>query len=185
MQLFIRQILSDMIKEIYEIHKPERYKIDYSVLIKTQKIVLQQLGFSNINQLRDRFEGQKYLNSVLLKTYAFASLQLSFENEINHRELLEQIKTNSITLDSENYEIIISDMDSLPMVPKSELNSAILIFVNIATRDALIVGKASFKAILDNLDRAPISPVYEKYYHGYLKNFKIFSPLREQIDEIR
>ncbi len=68
-----------MLQELIGRENVVKYKIDYHVFIKLQKIVLKHLGFSNMNKLRDRFEGQAFYNSFLQRAYA----EIALQNELN------------------------------------------------------------------------------------------------------
>lgn len=133
---------------------------------------------SDMNKLRDRFEGQKYLDAFLTKSFA----ELAFEKIIDRRIISWEQKESKksykpvLEIDGKTVELIIADFESYPLIPKGEYEIGVVIFVNIDMRTTIVLGYASKETLLANADVSNLSPIFETNYVGYLKNFDILSP---------
>jgi len=161
-----------------------KYKIEYNSLQSLKRIVLKHLNVRDMNKLRDRFEGQKYLNSFLTKSFAELAFEKIIGKEIVSWEQKEEEKgyKPSLEIDGMTVDLITADFESYPLIPKSEYDIGIVVFVNIDTRDTIVLGYADRQTLIANANTSNLSPVFETSYFGHLKNFDILKPINTVIE---
>jgi len=157
-----------------------KYKVDYKQFTKLQKNALTLLGLNSMNKLRDRFEGQSFLDKFLLRSYSELALQNAFGKIV-----IDDLKKNTIksykpdfSLNGLKVEIICSSNDEYPIVPKGEFELGAVILVNLHTRETYFVGTVEKKVLDENLEDKSLSPLLSKNFSGYLKNFDIILPFK-------
>lgn len=170
-----------MLREL--IGKPaNRYKIEYKSFLRLQKIALKHLNVPDMNKLRDKFEGQKYYNSFLLKAFAELTFEKVTGQEIynwEQKELQKAYKPN-LELEGKSVELIFADLDSYPLIPRGNYDIGVIIFINIDSRDTMVMGYASQTDLIDNANTSSLSPMFETNFIGHLKNLDILTPFEEK-----
>lgn len=77
----------------------EKISIPYSYILEIQKIAISRLGLNNINQLRDKFEGQAFLDKLLLSSTALFIFQKYLRTELNEEvEVINQEKNPTLVI---------------------------------------------------------------------------------------
>ena len=168
-----------MISEFQKLaDKGLKYKVDYKQFITLQNNALTLLGLTSMNKLRDRYEGQSFLDKFLLRSYS----ELALQNAIG-KIVVDEVKKNTVKaykpefiINGLRVEIICSSTDEYPIVPKGEFELAAVIFVNLHTRETYFVGTIDKQLLDENIDDKSISPLLSKNFAGYLKNFEIIRP---------
>jgi hypothetical protein len=169
-----------MIKELPSFfHQSIKYQIDRATLVKLHNIACNHLGLTNINHIRDKFEGQAYLDRFLIRSFAEIALQrvldeqiLSFEKKEKNKNYKPQFK-----IKEKSVQLIASDFDSYPLVPKAEFDFAAIVFANVISRETLLLGFVEREELLQNIDSQGVSPIQATTFSGSLKNFEIVKPL--------
>lgn len=102
----------------------ERIAIPSSFRLKVQSMVIKKLGFQNINQVRDKYEGQAYLDKIMLTMTSKYILKKYFANEmlIDFDTISSPEKQNIITIEETIYQLVPFYFGSLPnMTAQSNL----------------------------------------------------------------
>lgn len=162
-----------------------KIKIDYATDIRLKKIVLNHLGISNLNKLRDRFEGQSYLNGFLMKAYSEIALERFLELQLIDKTLRETKKnyTPEIYYNGLKLRIISFTIDDYPRIPNNEFDLGIFVRVNLEDRRVEILGFLDFTTIKSMSIKELISPIQSKQYIGGIKDLSILhSP--EELKEV-
>ncbi|PRY55492.1 hypothetical protein B0I27_101464 [Arcticibacter pallidicorallinus] len=169
-----------MIKEL--IGKPAiRFKVEYKIYQKLQHIALKHLNVTDMNKLRDRFEGQKFYHSFLIRSYA----EVALEKLLNQATIDWTLKVDSknykpqFTYNGRSVELITASLDSYPTVPRGNYDIGIVAFINVDSRDVQILGFAPQETLIANIDSSSISPMFEALYFGHLKNFDFLTLIRD------
>ena len=159
-------------------NKAIQYKIDYTTHIKLQKIALQHLGLTNINHIRDRFEGQAYYDNFLVKAYSEVAMQRIFYNQVFKIEnKIKKSYSPSFEFKGKKLFIINSKLTDYPLIPKLNFDIAVVIFVNVNSRETYIIGWMNYNEIVAESDKAGISPLSDKHYHGYFTKLDLLKDI--------
>lgn len=162
-----------MLKELLNIFdKAYRFKVDYKLNTQLHNIAIKHLGLQNMNQLRDRYEGQTYLNRFLTKSFSEFAVQKMLGVDFVTLELKENKRYKpEVLFNDKTFEIIASSLDEYPLIPAGGYDYAIFSFVNIERREVYITGFMSAKVLLNSVVSADLSPTKAKAYIGTLKDF--------------
>ncbi|MFN0257730.1 hypothetical protein [Pedobacter ureilyticus] len=155
----------------------ETYKIkfDYSTLDKLKNIALKHLKVDNMNNLRDKFEGQSYLNAFLVKSFA----ELTLERFLGFSFIDENLKTlrkdyqPEIIVENKKLIIIAFKHDEVPKIRRIEFELAVFVSINLHNKTAEILGFLDYKSIVDNCSDYTISPLTSKIFIGSFSDFKL------------
>ncbi|WP_345952197.1 hypothetical protein ABDD95_23830 (plasmid) [Mucilaginibacter sp. PAMB04274] len=160
---------------------PYRVKIEYTKYEWLKNLALKNLGINNINQLRDRFEGQVYFNNFLVRSYGEIALERFLGSSIidlgrkeNQRNYVPNIKVNSKTLN-----IIAFTFGENPKILKGDLDIAVFIMVNLENRTCDILGFLHYDKLAQFVDSKLLSPLDETRYLGVFKTFEELLPINE------
>ncbi|NQD69990.1 hypothetical protein HP439_04545 [Sphingobacterium shayense] len=156
-----------------------KYKIDYNDFRRLQQIAIEHLNVPNMTKLRDRFEGQKYLDAFLTKSFAELALEKLIGKKIISWEEKESKKGYKpiVTIGGATTELIIADFESYPLVPKGSYEIGVVVFVNIEIRNTLMLGYATREELITGVSDLNLSPMFRNEYLGHLKNFDILRPV--------
>jgi hypothetical protein len=96
----------------------DKIEIPSTLKTKIQTAVIEKLGLDNINQLRDRFEGQAYLNKSMLSLTSIYVLEKSLSKEI---KLPSDFPFNSqnrhiVRIDEKSFHLVTSYFGNLPKI---------------------------------------------------------------------
>lgn len=169
-----------MLKELPDlIPQSVKYKIERSQHARLQKIVLNQMGLTNLNHLRDRFEGQAYLDRFLMRAFAELALDRLFNDKGSYLELKEEDMNYKpvFKIGSRTVEVAFSRVDSYPLIPKGDYDILAVVFISLLNLQTQVVGFVSREDLAMNTDIGSITPIEARNYEGRLKNLKILSPL--------
>lgn len=149
-------------------NKATPFKIDYTTHIKLQKIALQHLGLTNINHIRDRFEGQAYYDNFLAKAYSELAFQKIFKEDVLKIEnKIKKTYSPQFQISEKKIQIIYAKTNEYPIIPKTQFDVAVIIFVNLTTRETWIIGWIKYDDLITNTNNEGVSPLSEKHIHGY------------------
>jgi len=126
-------------------------------LNKTDEILMRNsvfefLGLENINQLRDRFEGQVFLDKTvrnyggLIACQKFLDIPITALSKINLRNFQPKVKINSTT-----YNVHVFDFGFLPAITEEESNFPTLFVIKKETLTFSLCGYADTSTIKNNL----------------------------------
>ncbi len=96
----------------------EKIVIPSALKYKIQNVVVKKLGLQNINQLRDRFEGQKFMDQVMLLMTGIYVLEKSLNADIIIQKGFPfgRENQNIITIGNKSYHLIVSYFGYLPSI---------------------------------------------------------------------
>jgi hypothetical protein len=160
---------------------PYRVKIEYTKYEWLKNLALKNLGINNINQLRDRFEGQVYFNNFLVRSYGEIALErflglsiIDLGRKESQRNYVPIIKVNSKTLN-----IIAFTFGENPKILKGDFDIAVFIMVNLENRTCDILGFLHYDKLVQFVDSKLLSPLDETRYLGVFKTFEELLPINE------
>lgn len=164
-----------MLKELTQItHDIVKYKIPYTTFTQLQNIALSHLNLSNINHLRDKFEGQDFLNRFLLKCYAEIAFSKVYGVNLFEIDIYSRFKNykHNFQLFGKKIELIYSNFENYPLIPKGDYDTAIVLFVNLSSRETWIIGSIKNSSLKKLSENQSVSPIIDKNYLGYFKFFE-------------
>lgn len=113
MNLFVKH-LAPFIRDFPQVTLSRRVELD------VQNHCIDLLKLKNIGELRDRFEGQKFLDNALNKISSYQVCASIFNlNEISIDEIL-KMKKLIVEIKGINYEILVFQFGELPQIISSE-----------------------------------------------------------------
>src|SRR5690606_28662251 len=146
---------------------------------RLQQIAMEHLNVPNMGKLRDRFEGQRYLDTFLRKSYAELAIEkligeslISWEDKESKKDYKPNIEIQGVKV-----EIIVTDFESYPLIPKSSFEIGIVVFVNIDMRQTFTIGYAISEELIAGVSDINLSPMFRHEYYGHLKDFHILRPV--------
>jgi len=151
----------------------KRIKIDYTQYEWLKKAALTHLGITNLNHLRDMFEGQEYFNKFLTRSYG----EFAVEKFLNKRIIdLEKKRTNknytaSFSINGKKIALFSFSLGEFPKIAKKDFDIGIFILVNLDSRTAEIIGFLNFDSIVQLVDYKCLSPLEGKHNFGVFKTF--------------
>jgi hypothetical protein len=107
-------------------------KIPSRIVTSVQDIALEHLGVSDIFRLRDRFEGQAYLDRLLLKVLSLYVLEKTSITELLNIDFIRRNKDSDFTLvaiGGQSFRIIPFIFGSLPIIDSSLKGRIILVAI--------------------------------------------------------
>jgi hypothetical protein len=161
-----------MIKELIG-KSTAKFKVEYKVYQKLQKIALKHLKVSDMNKLRDRYEGQKFYDSFLIRSYAEIAMEKLLEEDVINWDLKDDNKSYKpkFTYKGQSVELISANLESYPLVPRGTYDIGIVAFINVDSREIQLLGYASQQELISHIDSYSMSPMFENLYFGHLKTF--------------
>jgi len=152
---------------------PIKIKIDYRNSEWLKGIALKNLGIENINQLRDRFEGQSYLNAFLVKSYSELALEKFLQVVIVDKKVKETQKNYSphIVFNNFSVNLIAFTVGNFPKITKMKFDVGIFACVNLESKTVEFLGFQDYKTILELSDPFLLSPIQSNLYNGVIKDF--------------
>ena len=106
-------------------------KISKTAELFVQNAVLTRLGMSNLNALRDRYEGQSFLDKHQSRLFANLALR-EHHGEVIRRTSFKLIddEENCFSINGKSYDIIVCQFGELPVIksPKAFNNPNILVY---------------------------------------------------------
>ncbi|MCA0131144.1 hypothetical protein LBU54_01005 [Winogradskyella sp. D23] len=142
--------------------------------------VLNSLGLNNLNQLRDRYEGQTFLDKTLKKYGGLVACQKHLNikvtsiDELNIKDFKPQIEGKK-----DIYDIKVFDFGALPALELSTIKNPLIFVIQKDKSTFSICGYGNRDLVLDNL----VDSNNETVNSVSLKNFIGFSDLKP-IEEI-
>ena len=121
--------------------KPE--SIPLKTINEIQNIALKNLGLNNLNQLRDKYEGQAYLNRFLLTNTALFIADQHFNVETDFMEKIGSSKTNANFYShlGINYRLISILYGTIPEIPLDACEPLIFCIMHKNFRSGWIIGR--------------------------------------------
>jgi hypothetical protein len=116
--------------------------IPLKTIHELQNIALKNLGLSNLNQLRDKFEGQAYLNRFLLSVTAQFIADQHFKVETDFILKMSSLKNNAnfYSHSGTNYRLISILYGTIPEIPLDATEPLIFCIVQKNYRGGWIIG---------------------------------------------
>ena len=156
----------------------KNYPISTTFRVEVQNIAINHLGLKDIGQLRDRFEGQAYMDNLLLKVSALYVLEKALEKDIIDWDTIRWEKKADFTLIKLNskkcYRVIPFFFGSLPIVSTTIKEDIIFCGIRLDFKNGIVCGILSdYKFENKNLFIDKMSSSKRK-----LKKFIGFSHLR-------
>ncbi|MGF1925420.1 MAG: hypothetical protein ACQUHE_14685, partial [Bacteroidia bacterium] len=140
-------------------------KIDYGSIEWLKKIALSHLGLSNMNALRDRFEGQTYLNNFLKKSYLEIAFEKYSQSKVIIKEKKESIKSYEPTfiINKKKIALLSYTNEEFPKIPSAGFDIGVFGLVNLDARSVKIVGFLEKEKIMCQLRSDNSSMISNKY----------------------
>ena len=143
MRDFISKVLSNRDSFLYE-------TLTYQELIKIQDCVLASFGFTNLNELRDRFDGVAFIDKFSLKISGVMALEKKLKIEIIDWEKINPKNyTPKINIAGKKVDVIMSEYGDFPVIEKINKRPAIII-IKKDQKDIWICGYADVKILNEN-----------------------------------
>ena len=145
MKNFILKVLSNRDNFLYE-------SLNYNDLLKIQDSVLNSLGFKNLNELRDRYEGVAFINRFSLKISGVMALEKKLK-----KPMIDWDKVNpknyipKIVVSGKEINVVMCKYGEFPVIEKVNTSPAI-ITVRKDKKDIWICGFADVKTLNENQD---------------------------------
>ncbi|MGX1640467.1 hypothetical protein [Sphingobacterium sp. NPDC055431] len=135
-----------MIRELIGIPVYYKTKIGLLEFKVLQKYAANHLGVKSIYALRDKFEGERYYQQFLQRSFAELAFQ-SFLGECVFNIEQKEIKDfkPSFKLGDSIIELVDCSFEMLPKVPIGEYDVLVICFVNLTSREVWIIGKLHFE----------------------------------------
>ena len=158
-----------------------KLKIEYSKYEWLKKIALKNLGITNINRLRDRFDGQSYFNKFLIRSYSEIAFEKYLNREIIDLNLKESEKNYAPSFFSDGKKITLFSytFGEYPKIEKQIFDIGVFILVNLEYRTAEIIGFLPSKQLLQFIDNKQLTPMDERIYYGIFRDFKQLQAISE------
>lgn len=156
-------------------------KIDYATVEWLKKIALKNLGLENINQLRDRFEGQLFLDNFLKRSF----LEVAFEKYVGIKfidKLKKETHKNYIPSFISNdkiFSLFSYTKGQYPKISTKEFDFAIFGLVNLEARHVEIIGFLPKQEVVKYIQSESLSPLTSKDYLGMFKTFDKTIPINK------
>lgn len=163
-----------MLKELIGIPIYHKFKVSQRDFIQLQKYATSHLGVKDIYSLKDKFEGERYYNEFLQRSFA----ELAFQDytNVSYFDISEKEMKNfkpEFNLKGTNIELVSCDFEEYPKIPVGDYDNLVICYVNISTRQVWIIGSIDRDVAIDNSDQSLVSPVYRKLSHGVFKKFTL------------
>jgi len=127
-------------------------KLNRDVEITTSTKVLKHLNLKNLNQLRDRYEGQAFFNKNMKKIGGLIACQKFMKMPVSDIISIDLNNFNpSITLNSTIIPLFIFEYGQLPQLTENDLLSSKIFIIKKENLSYIICGFASFNVIQNNL----------------------------------
>lgn len=167
-----------MLSEYIDVIKnSEKYKISQNDLMLFQRTALNHLKLTNMNELRDRYEGQAYLNNFLVRSYAEKALEsflgaifIDVEKQFNDKSY-----KPAFAYKNTGIELITAIPEEYPLIPRTPFKIGCIVLVNLESRSTYLAGFFNLDDITDHIVNNPPSPLALKNNLGYLKDFSALS----------
>ena len=158
-----------------------KYKINYSKYEWLKKIILKNLGISNFNKLRDRFEGQAYFDRFLVRSYGELALEKFLNQTIIDLDQKENNKDYFPVFFCGDKKIALFSFTAgeYPKIIRDNFDIGVFVLVNLDYRTSEILGFLYSPLLLQLADNKHLSPVQGKMYLGEFKDFNQLLPINE------
>jgi hypothetical protein len=158
MNLFVKH-LAPFIRDFPQVTLSRRIELD------VQNYCIDFLKLKNIGELRDRFEGQKFLDNALNKVSSYQVCISTFSlNEISIDNIL-KMKKSIVEIKGMNYEILVFHFGELPQIPSNE--NPIVFILKKDQQTYSVCGTASLDVINDEKNYSVEKG--KKYFSGFKK----------------
>lgn len=155
----------------------EKINIPSSFRLKVQDMVTKKLNLQNLNEVRDRFEGQAYLDKTMLSMASKYILKIYLTNELilDIDNINNTIKQNIMSIDETVYQLVPFYFGTLPKLHTP--SNLPLIFCSIRTdfRNGSVFGYLDSYSMNDKdlflLNSSGLMPNYE--FIGFKKLKKL------------
>ena len=169
-------MISEFLKHTGEfLRKYPQVKLTMKEEFAIRDNVLNSLGLKNLNQLRDRYEGQAFLDKTL-KNYGglvacqkHLGLEVTTIEDLNIKDFRPQIKAENLV-----YDIKVFEFGQLPDLELNSIKNAIIFVIQKDKSTFSICGFGDKKMVLNNL----VDSSNETVNSVNLKKFIGFSSLK-------
>ncbi|TKC06470.1 hypothetical protein FA048_14735 [Pedobacter polaris] len=156
-------------------------KIDYTTVEWLKKIALKNLGLDNINKLRDRFEGQLYLDNFLKRSF----LEIAFEKYTGIK-FIDKLKKEtyknyvpSFIINKQTISLFSFTNGEYPKISTEEFDFAVFGMVNLEARQTELIGFLHKKEVVKYTYSDSLSPLTSRNYLGMFKTFDKILPINK------
>ena len=121
-----------------------------SIELKITELVIKKLNLRDIGQLRDRFEGQAYLDNQILKISSYIALLKFFNKnvpEININHLKDELY---IIYQKKKYEIIPTSTNTLPSLDINKVKNPAIVVIQKGSQNYSVAGFISLDMLSNN-----------------------------------
>jgi hypothetical protein len=174
------------------LHKRDSFKyetLSYKNILKVQQVVLESLKLSNVNELRDKFEGVAFIDRFSLKIYGIIAIE-----NLLRLELIDWPKVDPknfepiIKINDQKISVIMSEYGEFPTIDKISDKPAI-IAIKKDKKDIWICGFADVDTLNNNQDESMLKGSMTKNIDSktifvgfeFLKSFSTLQELEKMI----
>ena len=158
MKLFFKYI-----GEYIRLYTQIRFTKNDEILIRNS--AMNHLGLTNLNQMRDRYEGQAFFEKTMKNVGGLIALQKHLEYDLIDLEKVDLTDFQPyIELNGEKVLINVFDFGTLPLIKMNEINYPIFFIIQKDNLTFLLCGLASKEVVRDNLvETSIVKSGTEKY----------------------
>ena len=120
MSLFVKY-LAPLVRELPQVSLSRRVELEI------QNHCMKLLNVKNMGELRDRYEGQKFLDNAISKVSSFLSCCNLLKLDNPAIEVILKMEKTNIEIDQATYNIIVFEFGELPQIESSEYPSILVL----------------------------------------------------------
>jgi hypothetical protein len=162
MKLFFKYIGENL-----RLYKQIRFSKNEEILIRNS--AMNHLGLTNLNQMRDRYEGQAFFEKTMKNVGGLLALQKFLKTD-----LIDFNKVNLtdfqpfIEIDGKKIDIIVFDFGTLPLVKVNDIKNPIYFIIQKDSLTFLLCGYATIDIVNENLISTSIVKSSTEKYMSFI-----------------
>lgn len=162
MKLFFKYIGENL-----RLYKQIRFSKNDEILIRNS--AMNHLGLTNLNQMRDRYEGQAFFEKTMKNVGGLLALQKFLKTD-----LIDFNKVNLtdfqpfIEIDGKKIDIIVFDFGTLPLVKVNDIKNPIYFIIQKDSLTFLLCGYATIDIVNENLISTSIVKSSTEKYMSFI-----------------
>lgn len=152
-----------------------RFKRNDEILIRDESI--KHLGLTNLNQLRDRYEGQAFFDKTLMNLGGLMAIQKYLE-----LPLIDVKKTKlggfkpKLIINNDIFDVLVFEFGTLPLIDLNDIKNPIFFVIQKDRITFNLCGFTDIKVIRDNLVRTSIEKSAQGNYMNFIGFKHLISP---------